>query len=523
MAAPSPAFAPISPDDHRGLLWIAAILSLIFVLLTFSARLYVRKRMLGRDDYASIAAVVLGVAQYAAVFAGMSLGLGSSEALVGEGTGRIFLASEALFICVLYMAKFAVLLATERLLAGKMKTVRRLCIVIRVVVGLGASASLLAISVGCSAGSLLVPQSYEGCDGQVWRWTAVSLVDGGRRLPKGSTTNKRSIAQFFNLDANDQKEQAFINKLKNQFDKDVFQSLLLAWITESNVAFRAVEAPRFRRLLEYLNPSIALTQAHMTHSTIRTKLFQEYHQYKHIVIKELRERPGQIHLAFDGWRSPNRYALNGIAAFYLSKEKRPQKIILGLPELRESHTGENIASQVAEVIESFEIQDKIGKQRRVRCFGHIINLVAKALLFGKDNEVFKSEERLDLDLARHDLWRKRGPIGKLHNLVHWIHQSDRLTYMLRDLQRKRDMISHFRNILKHFENAIKALEEMPRFGKLKLTLIILLGLRFICPVFMGTHTSAVSSFLSSSDPAVRVVSPLVWQQIALGVSILEWA
>ncbi|KAM4058247.1 restless-like transposase [Hirsutella rhossiliensis] len=193
------------------------------------------------------------------------------------------------------------------------------------------------------------------------------------------------------------------------------------------------EAPRFRRLLEYLNPSIALTQAHMTHSTIRTKLFQEYHQYKHIVIKELRERPGQIHLAFDGWRSPNRYALNGIAAFYLSKEKRPQKIILGLPELRESHTGENIASQVAEVIESFEIQDKIGyftldnaknndtavaalghvfnfegKQRRVRCFGHIINLVAKALLFGKDNEVFKSEERLDLDLARHDLWRKRG-------------------------------------------------------------------------------------------------------------------
>ncbi|KAM4061423.1 transposase-like protein [Hirsutella rhossiliensis] len=155
----------------------------------------------------------------------------------------------------------------------------------------------------------------------------------------------------------------------------------------------------------------------------------------------------------------------------------------GLPELRESHTGENIASQVAEVIESFEIQDKIGyftldnaknndtavaalghvfnfegKQRRVRCFGHIINLVAKALLFGKDNEVFKSEERLDLDLARHDLWRKRGPIGKLHNLVHWIHQSDRLTYMLRDLQRKRTMMD--RALLLHdFLDDLVALEQ----------------------------------------------------------------
>jgi hypothetical protein len=168
----------------------------------------------------------------------------------------------------------------------------------------------------------------------------------GKWLPKGSTTKKRSIAQFFELDANDGKEQAFINQLKDRFDKNVFQSLLLAWVTESNVAFRAIEAPRFRRLLDYLNPSIGLTQAHMTHTTIRSKLFEEYYQYKGIVVKELKDCPGQIHLAFDGWRSPNRYALYGIAAFYLSREKRPQKILLGLPELRESHTGENIASQV---------------------------------------------------------------------------------------------------------------------------------------------------------------------------------
>jgi hypothetical protein len=79
MTATSPAFAAITPDDRRGLLWIAAILSFIFVVLTLSARLYVRKHMLGRDDYASIAAVILGVAQYITVFAGMPLGLGTSK------------------------------------------------------------------------------------------------------------------------------------------------------------------------------------------------------------------------------------------------------------------------------------------------------------------------------------------------------------------------------------------------------------------------------------------------------------
>lgn len=42
-----------------------------------------------------------------------------------------------------------------------------------------------------------------------------------------------------------------------------------------------------------------------------------------------------------------------------------------------------------------------------------------------------------------------------------------------------------------------------------------------CPVFTGIYTSAVSSFVSSSDPAVRVISPLVWQQIALGYSLIS--
>lgn len=57
----------------------------------------------------------------------------------------------------------------------------------------------------------------------------------------------------------------------------------------------------------------------------------------------------------------------------------------------------------------------------------MLNLVVKALLFGHKSEAFEAE--VDggpgLDAARHEIWRKKGPIGKLHNLVHWIHQSDK--------------------------------------------------------------------------------------------------
>ncbi|KAL3955866.1 hypothetical protein ACCO45_009885 [Purpureocillium lilacinum] len=64
------------------------------------------------------------------------------------------------------------------------------------------------------------------------------------------------------------------------------------------------------------------------------------------------------------------------------------------------------------------------------------NLVVKALLLG---ETEACEDQLGqgnaLATAEHELWRKRGPVGKLHNLVISIHRSALLTTLLRSIQR----------------------------------------------------------------------------------------
>lgn len=62
--------------------------------------------------------------------------------------------------------------------------------------------------------------------------------------------------------------------------------------------------------------------------------------------------------------------------------------------------------------------------RRLRCVGYISNLVAREALFNSEVDVLEAEittrtELLD-ELA---LWRKKGPIGKLHNLVVWLYKS----------------------------------------------------------------------------------------------------
>lgn len=97
------------------------------------------------------------------------------------------------------MAKLAVLFTTERLLAANMRTVRNICVLIRFIIGLAAIASLITFSIDCSIGNLLAAQGQSQCNGQVgcpyaltiavvvanhfwdfkiWRWTAVTIMDG---------------------------------------------------------------------------------------------------------------------------------------------------------------------------------------------------------------------------------------------------------------------------------------------------------------------------------------------------------
>jgi hypothetical protein len=190
------------------------------------------------------------------------------------------------------------------------------------------------------------------------------------------------------------------------------------------------------------------------------KILKVYEENKAGIKRVLAAAPGRIHIAFDGWRSNNRHALYGIVCYFLNTFGRPEKLVLGLPELAERHSGENIAAHVIEVLESYDIANKVGyftldnasnndtameeigktlgfkgKSRRLRCFGHVLNLAVKALLFGHSSEAFEDDGENELvDSKAHELWRRKGPVGKLHNLVLWIHRSDLLTNLLRSLQ-----------------------------------------------------------------------------------------
>jgi hypothetical protein len=174
-------------------------------------------------------------------------------------------------------------------------------------------------------------------------------------------------------------------------------------------------------------------------------------------MQELELALTKIHLSFDLWTSPNRHAMMAIIAHFIDNHKRQQTRLLALRRQLGAHSGENLAVTLVDVVSSWGIVNKVGtvicdnasnndsclrafylqldpsmelkdiKARRMRCYGHILNLVARAFLFGKDADSFElqSEAHELLGQQEADLhhWRQQGPIGKLHNIIKFIRAS----------------------------------------------------------------------------------------------------
>jgi hypothetical protein len=69
---------------------------------------------------------------------------------------------------------------------------------------------------------------------------------------------------------------------------------------------------------------------------------------------------GNIHFTFDLWTSSNLLCLNGVFAHYLDAFGKKKKILLSIPSINDSHTGENIAQGVADIIMEFGLEKRVG-------------------------------------------------------------------------------------------------------------------------------------------------------------------
>ncbi|GAB7323012.1 hypothetical protein MBLNU13_g05538t1 [Cladosporium sp. NU13] len=172
-------FSEITSTDRAGVVWVASILSLLYSLSTLVARFFVKYHTLGYDDWLILAATIVALAQYIAVFVSLKQGLGISSLIQSEDAirdlGPGVLANGILFILAIALTKLSVVFFVKRLLTQEL---RKAWWFAHIVMGLTVAwtiASVLLVSVGCSPqNAVFEPQT---CTGMTARWSVVIGTD----------------------------------------------------------------------------------------------------------------------------------------------------------------------------------------------------------------------------------------------------------------------------------------------------------------------------------------------------------
>jgi hypothetical protein len=260
--------------------------------------------------------------------------------------------------------------------------------------------------------------------------------------------------------SNDMKTIVFARRM------DRFKDLLIRWLVCCHIAFFQIENIFFRDLLYYLFPPLAKLLPKAA-NTMRKWVKDAFEAKRETLRQDMRDAHSNISISFDLWTSPNYLAILGVVAHFIDKFGKRRIAVLGLRELNGEHSGENMAEILLQIIRDYKIMGRIGyfmadnastndtcinavlqalypnmsdkqrKRRRLRCFGHIVNLCAQAFIVGKDAEKVCK----DLDIAYREgdmkrikeLWRKRGAIGKLHNIVRYIRASPQRRQFFRSI------------------------------------------------------------------------------------------
>jgi hypothetical protein len=245
-----------------------------------------------------------------------------------------------------------------------------------------------------------------------------------------------------------------------------FRALFLQWIICCHIALFMVENPLFRRLIEFIN-QLFIQLLPSSANTLRQWVIEEHKRQKAAKKVILGKARSRITISFDTWTSPfGKKHILSVIAHFIDENWERRHLQLSMSRLYGGHAGENIAHHIVPILRDWDIASRLGyivtdnepangtaidhilealepeiyrsiktkkakrselRKRWIRCFAHSLNLISQAFLFGQDPEGFLIKTdgaELTGHLEEVDrLWRTRGFIGKLSNIIRYIRRS----------------------------------------------------------------------------------------------------
>ncbi|CAH1993147.1 unnamed protein product [Acanthoscelides obtectus] len=230
---------------------------------------------------------------------------------------------------------------------------------------------------GSSAVSQQLPQPREA--------PSTSSISGTKQ-PQASTFSRASknptITSYFH------KPLTIISKQK-EIDRQ-----LICMITKEYHPFSIVEDKEFKHLLYLLNPNYKLP----TRKTVSKSMIPAIYNETIDLVKRRLDRAFAVCLTTDGWTSRTNDSFYSVTAHYIAETENNILLssdLLGCIYYRERHTAENISSKLRELIDDWQLTNKvaaiisdnaanikatirIGGWRFWGCFAHSLNLVTRS-------------------------------------------------------------------------------------------------------------------------------------------------
>ncbi|OAQ57447.1 transposase-like protein [Purpureocillium lilacinum] len=277
-----------------------------------------------------------------------------------------------------------------------------------------------------------------------------SIMLSSRQESRRDATQSRlgDITAFLGHDALPATKKRKATAEPDALDQATLREVYCRYTVACSLPFDHVEQPAFRDFIRYIRP-VADDLLPRAGSTVKVDLQNAYDNKKEFIKRALQNALSSIHIVPDNWTSPNCLGVIGFTAQFVTEDHGLQSIVLRIRELDGQHSGENMAEAIMEFIREYGIASKVGYfmmdnasnmntmidkvsdelehefdvfydplPHRLRCFGHIINLAVMEFLIGNrppttDPYHGPSDEEVEQ-------WRRRGAIGKLHNIVVYI-------------------------------------------------------------------------------------------------------
>jgi hypothetical protein len=242
-----------------------------------------------------------------------------------------------------------------------------------------------------------------------------------------------TIADIFGGQKTSQEQQNLIEEktLQAAIKVPEFKEACARLITVRNLPCSLLDWPEFWAVILSVN-YMAKESLKFARQDVPKLIESTYILHREELVKKLKNSLSLIHFSIDMWTSPAKTGFQAIVVHWVDAETRcGETALLSLKEFKGAHGGKEQAEVFLRVIREAGLQDQLGfftsdnhgsndlmlrriaeeienfdpVLRRVRCFGHNLNRVAQAFLFGstaKRGEGQKDEDEA-IEIAIQDM------------------------------------------------------------------------------------------------------------------------